>query len=437
MVLALDPVGEAFASGWARRKWRKVGPTEIVLAFMAVMLSSGASYSRLSRAVGIANTKLVSRQAIQKRMNKAFCNYLNRLVSKALLNGMSTPAASGRNAGGLFSAFSAVILHDSTTIALPEALAAHFPGACNGQGGRKAAAKVDTMLDIKHWRLVRLRVNPYSKNDQSQARVALEDVGKGMLLVRDLGYFGLQGFKDVDEKGAFFVSRLKYGVGLRDIAQESVNLTALLRDGESLDRWFYLGAGKKAQWVRVVAIPLPKEAADERRRKVRADRDRRSNHTEDYMRRLGWTILVTNVKENVWDTAQVAEAYGCRWFVETLFKSWKSHFNLAGQPCPKKAKAPYKREPKHPYKAEALILCMLLLALLVYMPMLARFMATPQRRGGEPEASMLQIARLVAEHCIHASAEKMAFIIESIPALCKYDTRKRQNAAQKLASQME
>jgi hypothetical protein len=431
LVLALDPVAEALASGWVKYKWRKIGPTEIVLAFLSVMLSSGASYSRLARKVGIPSLVTVSRQAVQKRMNKSFIAYMNRLVSKALANGMREIVEKDGIGNSLFGSFTSVSLHDSSCVPLPDALADHFPGASNGRGPKKAMLKIDTMLDIKHWRLRRLKVNPYRKNDQSQAVEGLEGLGKGSLVVRDLGYFVCDAFHVIDAKKAFFLSRLKYGVNLYDDSGQPVELDKLLKNGQTLDRWFLMG-GKNPLRVRLVAIPLPPKEAAERRRKARNDRDRRIKHTDDYMHRLGWTILITNVVEETWSTAQVVEAYRFRWFVETLFKSWKSNFNLAGQPCPKKSKKPYKREPKHPYKAEALVLASLLLTVLVQMPLMAHFLVAKPAKDGEPEVSMLQVARMVADHCIDATAEEMAFIVGSMPYFCKNDKRKRPSAASKL-----
>lgn len=434
LVQALDPVAEAIACGWVKYKWRKIGPTEIVLAFLSVMLSSGASYSRLARKVGISNLTTVSRQAVQKRMNKRFTAYMNRLVSKSLLNGMRGIAEKGGAGGSLFSSFASVSLHDSSCVPLPDSLADHFPGASNGRGPKKAMLKIDAILDIKHWRLRRLKVNPYRKNDQSQAREALEGLEPGTLLIRDLGYFVTEAFAEIADRDAFFLSRLKYGVNLYDDAGLPVEPGKLLKDGRTLDKWFFLGV--KRLPVRLVAIPMPEAEAAERRRKALNDRDKRLKHDADYMRRLGWTMLITNVKEQAWDTGQVVEAYRFRWLVETLFKSWKSHLNLAGQPCPKKSTAPYKREPKHPHKAEATVLASLLLTVLVQMPLMAHFMVANPPRRGKPMASMLQLARLVADHCIGATAQEMEFIIDSMPYFCKYDTRKRPNAASKLASAM-
>jgi hypothetical protein len=427
---------EAILSKWCMRKWRKIGPKEIVMAYLSVLLSAGGSYSQLSRAVGIAQRITVSKQAVHKRTNKRLVAYFNNLVSKSLLNGMRDLPRKRGGCGDLFASFGSVLLQDSTCVGLPDALAEHFPGAWNGRGNRKAMLKIDTVLDIKHWVLRRLVVNPYTVNDQSQACPALDSVGEGMLVIRDLGYFTTMAFAETADKRAFFLSRLQYGVKIYDIESgQEVCLDKLLREGRSLDRWFLL-SGQRVP-VRLVAAPLPAAIADERRRKAtaKAAGDSRVNHSADYIHRLGWTILVTNVKEDTWDSRQVAQAYGYRWFVETLFKSWKSHFNLASQPCPKKSQAPYKREPKHPYKAEAMVLAFLLLVVMVQMPLMEHFLVTNPPKKGEPAVSMLKMTRLIADHYIHATAADMEFIVESIPYFCKYDKRKRPNAASKIVPQ--
>jgi Transposase DDE domain len=47
---------------------------------------------------------------------------------------------------------------------------------------------------------------------------------------------------------------------------------------------------------------------------------------------LDWTILLTNVTAQQLSAQQLLEAYGCRWQIEVLFKSWKSHFQLGKLP---------------------------------------------------------------------------------------------------------
>ena len=84
--------------------------------------------------------------------------------------------------------------------------------------------------------------------------------------------------------------------------------------------------------VRLVAQKLPDEVAAERRRKAKKNRDRRCKPNKQSLALLGWQIFITNVDRQIWSVQNVCEVYGLRWRIETIFKSWKSHFHIAEVP---------------------------------------------------------------------------------------------------------
>jgi IS4 transposase len=84
-----------------------------------------------------------------------------------------------------------------------------------------------------------------------------------------------------------------------------------------------MGAQKKLP-VRVVAVRLPESVANERRRKARADRDKRISHDKAYYELLGWTLLVTNLPEEAVNDLDLTKLYALRWRIENIFKAWKS-----------------------------------------------------------------------------------------------------------------
>jgi hypothetical protein len=94
-----------------------------------------------------------------------------------------------------------------------------------------------------------------------------------------------------------------------------------------LDTSVYLGQQAKIA-VRLVAIPVPDEVANERRRKLRQNRDRRLAPSAEQLALCGWEIFVTNVCRMIWTPRDVSNAYGLRWRIEIIFKAWKSHFKL-------------------------------------------------------------------------------------------------------------
>ena len=88
-----------------------------------------------------------------------------------------------------------------------------------------------------------------------------------------------------------------------------------------------LGAQEKMR-VRLVALPVPPQVANERRRKAKAHLQNRCQLSKEYLAMQGWTIFVTNVPADVLPARQVMALYGQRWQIEIIFKGWKSHFHL-------------------------------------------------------------------------------------------------------------
>jgi hypothetical protein len=52
------------------------------------------------------------------------------------------------------------------------------------------------------------------------------------------------------------------------------------------------------------------------------------NHSKKYLNLLGYTIYITNVSEDIWSVEQIEKAYRSRWYIEILFKGWKSNLNM-------------------------------------------------------------------------------------------------------------
>ena len=92
-----------------------------------------------------------------------------------------------------------------------------------------------------------------------------------------------------------------------------------------------MGASHKLP-VRLVAQKLPQDIAAKRRRKAKNNRDRRCKPSKASLALLGWQIFITNVPRDIWSAKNVCEIYGLRWRIETIFKTWKSHFQITEVP---------------------------------------------------------------------------------------------------------
>ena len=106
----------------------------------------------------------------------------------------------------MLSSFRRIFLEDSTQISLYEALSKLFKGS----GGKtsKAAVKIDLIFEIHQQSIYKHSITSGITPDQSLARSISEDIQPSDLLLRDLGYFVLPTFVQIDLKGAYYTSRL-------------------------------------------------------------------------------------------------------------------------------------------------------------------------------------------------------------------------------------
>lgn len=409
----------ARTSGWQLRRPRKIDAIDLVLAFCSLAFAGEVFHLKIALHLGMAKSLRISRQAVWKRVNEAFVTLLIDLVCQAMIRQMEKACYFATDP--VFAPFSAVLIQDGTCIPLPRSLVAHYPGNGN-RTGRKAVAKLDVVLDVKRWVLRRVRLNPYNRSDQSEALETNEFLEPGSLVIRDLGYYSLKAIKGIIGAGCHFLSRLKYGIQLHDPATgKPINLEALLKRKRRLDMTVLLGEGRVP--VRLIAEPLHGAQAELRREKARNDRDKRTRHGENYMLRLGWTLLITNVGPSVWTPQQARIAYEFRWQVETMFKSWKSHLRLADQPT--------KSYVESPHKAEAIIFAQMLMVVTVLMPLTATQIAHMDGRKGQSAPSQIKIAMLVPLY-IRATKAQVKWILQNIQYCCAHETRKRKSAAEEL-----
>lgn len=308
----------------AIRRMRKIKPNHLLGALCLLALHGSCSLRLVAMFTGILGGYKLSKQALAQRINDAWSHLFSRILSCILAKSVRTQTASG-----LFSFFKRVLVQDSTTLALPQELAAYFPGSGNQNKKHNAMIRLQTIVDLLSETFVHFSITAFTHNDQRAASHILEIISCGDLIIRDLGYFVPSVFRSITDKMAYFLSRYHHKTALLYADGKKIDLLALLEKTHSLDMWVLLGQEARVP-VRLVCIPVPESVANERRRKLHNNkkRDRRLNPSKEQIALCGWTILITNVPASVWTIQAVSNAYGVRWRIETIFKAWKSHFNF-------------------------------------------------------------------------------------------------------------
>ncbi len=280
-------------------------------------------YAQVAAALGYP----VTPQALDQRFTPALARALEDLLAEAVR------AAVARNpaAVAVLNKFTAVEVHDSSTVTLPDSLEAFWRGGntSTGTGGR-AALKVQTRLDLVSGRLSAARPEPGRQNDHATPLQA-EGLAPGSLHLRDLGYFDLDVLQAIAGAGAFFVSRLQDSTAVFDAGGRRLDLGDWLgrQAGHVVDVPVTLGVGHRLP-CRLVAVRVPKAVAAQRRRQARAT-GRKKGYTPSRQKLAlcDWNFYVTNVPPAVLTVAEVLALARARWQIECLFQQWKSDGGLA------------------------------------------------------------------------------------------------------------
>lgn len=299
------------------RNCGKISASILLESFILMMQAGVSSYWHWAVSISGLTGTLVSKQAIFKRMEPAWTATVKALVA------LVVSAQGGIHQDeAIFKGFGAVWLQDSSSFHLPDILFEKFKGNVS-KGKQKSVAKLNLVVNLLTGLCPVMRLDSFTVNEQYLSDSILGIARGGDLVIRDLGYFVLDVFSKLAKARVFYLSRLKHGIFLFSITGEAICLPKLLSGKNMLDIWVLCGSKERLP-VRLVAIKLDEQQTAERIRKAKNDRDKRLNHSNEYYFLLGYVIFITNVNQDTWQTAQVAQAYRCRWNVEILFKSWKS-----------------------------------------------------------------------------------------------------------------
>ena len=274
----------------------------------------------------------VSRAAVEKRFKagQPLVDFFKKAFEKVLRQSVIGDPSSTE----LLQAFTAVLVGDATTIALPDELADLFPGCGGTIGTSRAALKLQILWDLKMGQLVQLVVEPGRASD-AKSPIALAEAEAGTLLIYDLGYFDVSRFAALDAQGAKFISRLQHGTSVYDTDGVQLDLVTFFRGQKAslMDQMILLSATVQL-CCRLVAIRVPQEVANRRRQEAREKAKKKGREpSAEYLELLGWSMFVTNGKAEDLTWKAVVVLYRARWQIETYQPDYTSSERWAQPRC--------------------------------------------------------------------------------------------------------
>ena len=305
--------------GVVQREREFTGRTLLLMIVVTLLEKSDATWADFHRTAGRLGLE-VTRAAVEKRFAAGqplvdfFRKALERILRQSVIGDPSSTE--------LLQPFTAVLVGDATTIALPDELADLFPGCGGAAGTSRAALKIQVLWDLKIGQLVKLVVEPGRASD-AKSPIALAEAEAGTLLIYDLGYFDVSRFAALDARETQFISRLQHGTDVFDTAGVLLDLVPFFRGQTAslVDQMILLGATVRL-CCRLIAIRVPDEVANRRRQQARDKAKKRGREpSAEYLELLGWSLFVTNCKEEELTWKAVVVLYRARWQMEALIRA--------------------------------------------------------------------------------------------------------------------
>lgn len=325
MQTVLTTVADAAArtTGFVQRVSKCTGALftqTLVLGFLSNPQATREELAQTAATLGLT----ISQQGLDQRMTETAADCLLAVLDEAA----ATVLAADPVAIPLLARFNGVFIQDSTLIDLPATLAHIWRGSGNQHTAADASArlKLSVRLNLTTGALT----GPHTDHGlTSDHTIPLQDapIPAGALRIADLGFFELAVLRAIGEADGYWLTRPQVTTVMTDQDGQRLDLPTFLAAQETttVDVPIRLGACAQLK-CRLLAVRVPQEVADQRRRRVYAEAKRRGRTPNATQLLLAdWTIFVTNVPPEQLNVREALILGRARWQIELVFKLWKSH----------------------------------------------------------------------------------------------------------------
>jgi hypothetical protein len=238
----------------------------------------------------------VSASAISQRFTPACAELLRRVLAR--LSEVSLGQAQAVDVA-LLRQFAAVIVEDSSTVCLPEALAQQWRGCGGNEGTSQAAVKLCVQWNVSTGELRGPRLAEGRCNDH-QSPFGLHELEADSLYLADLGFFAIARLAAIARgtgRKRYFVTRWQPNTTLYTRRGHRLRLEGLLPQQVGQVRELGVLLGKQEPLaVRLLLVKVPAEVAHERQERLRRAAHKHGREPSAAVLKLAhWTIVLTNV----------------------------------------------------------------------------------------------------------------------------------------------
>jgi hypothetical protein len=315
-VLTSTADAAARRTGFVQRRSKLTGALFVQALVFGWLAKPHATIEALAQAAAVAGVA-ISPQGLEQRCTEAAAAFLEEVLAAAV----QALVAADPVAIPLLRRFTAVVLLDCSTIVLPDALALWWPG-CGGTTAKNTAAalKLGVRFDLCAGSL-RGPLVVDGRTHESTTAVQTAPLPPGALRIADLGFFDVSVFAELAAHGSSWLLRLQMATTIYDAAGHPCDVLRLLaaQGTAQVDLPVTLGAQERLA-ARLLAVRVPAEVANQRRRRLRAAAKRRGRTPSAAQRAwAAWTILVTNAPPELLSLREALVLARARWQIELPF----------------------------------------------------------------------------------------------------------------------
>ncbi|OUB25347.1 IS4 family transposase, partial [Bacillus thuringiensis serovar pirenaica] len=306
------------------------------------------SLAQLSSCLEASTEVLISPEGLNQRFNTSAVQFLQHILTNLLNKKLtsSMPLSSPYT-----SVFKRIRILDSTAFQLPDIFSTIYPGA--GGCSHTAGMKIQLEYDLLSGQFLHIHTGPGKQHDRTYGSLCVPTVAPNDLCIRDLGYFHLKDLQHIQDKKAYYISRIKSNTriyqknltpdyfqdgsikkGTEYIQIDMEVLMNSLQPGKTYEiSDAYVGMTDKIP-TRVIVHRLTKEQQQKRLQDQTVREKKKGMKYSARSKRLsGINVYMTNTSTDIVPMGQVHDWYSLRWQIEILFKTWKSFFHI--QHCKK------------------------------------------------------------------------------------------------------
>lgn len=404
----------ARATGFVQRRSKLSGAKFVQTLVFGWLANPDATYEELAQTTATLGVRL-SPQGLEQRFTAAAAQCVERVLAAAVQHVIAAAPV----AIPLLHRFTAVYIQDSTQVQLPAVLAPVWAGSGGGAQAtdQTAALKLQVRLDLKRGGLDGPFLHAGRSSDRSSA-VQHAPVRAGSLRLADLGYFALEVLQNITRQHAYWLTRLMAGTQVYDRQGQALDLASALRShGTALvELPVWVGVHQRLP-ARLIAVRVRQEVADQRRRDLHVDAQRRGQAvSQERLRLADWTLFCTNVAPQLLSGPEVLVVARVRWQIELLFKLWKSTGHLAHS------------RSAQPWRVLCEVYAKLVGLLLQHWVVVTSLWAYPDRSSWKAAHTLRHHALHLAVAFVHgalALAKALAVVCRTLAAGCRLNKRKQ------------